>query len=414
MPILALLLLLACLPSPSEGRMALFTFETADGHTATGEWLSFDAQGSELATGEGRSELEPGELLLVSGLPAAPAAQATTPRDILLMPSRPGAPGLGDRLVGRLVGGDDVEVRFLIEGVSEVAIPFEFVDRLLPAADRPLDRLAQLAAEGFDDRVWRRRDDASLDAVGGVIAEVSAEGLLLESALGDLELGWSEVLAVALADTAHPGQNLEGWPVRLALRGGSAFEAGLISVSPHEITVTTQFAERLAVPPGELAAMVLSEESDRAPLLLADLSPVEVDEWPSLGRDESTLFPWQRDLAVAGHMLRVGGLPRVTGLGVHAHSTLVFRVPPGVQGLRVTVGLSDDVLHIPAQGSVSFELRSEGQMLAQVARFDEGDEPVVLRVSGLSAGQLLELVVGDGGDHDAGDRAVWADGVFRR
>lgn len=414
MPMLALLLLLACPLPVSEGPGALFTFETAEGATFTGEWLGFDASGSELATASGRTQLAAGELVLVSGQSAPPSADPGPPQDILFLPARAGSPGLGDRLVGRFAGGDDVEVRFLIAGVDEVAIPFEHVDRLLPAVDRPLDRLALLQAEGFDDRVWQRRSDSSLDAVAGVIAEVSAEGLVLESALGDLELAWHEVLAAALADTIHPGQELQGWPVRLALRGGSAFAAALVSVSPQQLVVNTQFAEGLVVLPGELASMVLSDRADQPPLLLADLAPVDVDEWPSLGRGESTLFPWQRDLAVAGDMLALGGLPRATGLGVHAYSTLVFSVPPGARTLRVTVGLSDDVLLIPAQGSVSFDVRSEGRDLARVVRQAEGDAPVVLRVSGLAEGQLLEFTVGDGGDHDAGDRAVWVDGLFGR
>jgi len=411
---LALLLLLASPLALSDGPDALFSFETADGATVLGEWLSFDASGSELATASGRTQLEPGELVLVSGQPTPLAADPVLPRDILFMAARADAPGLGDRLVGRFAGGDDVEVRFLIDGVAEVAIPFEFVDRLLPAVDRPLDRLSQLQAEGFDDRVWKRRSDASLDDVAGVIAEVGVEGLVLESPLGDLELDWDEVLAVALADTIHPGRELKGWPVRLALRGGSTFAAGLVSVSPQQLVVNTQFAEGLVVLPGELASMLLSDRADQPPLLLADLSPVEVDEWPSLGRDESTLFPWQRNLAVAGDMLALGGLPRATGLGVHAYSTLVFAVPPGARTLRVTVGLSDDVYRIPAQGSVSFDVRSQGRDLARVVEQVEGDAPVVLRLSGLDAGQLLEFTVGDGGDHDAGDRAVWVDGLFGR
>ena len=414
MLMLALLLLLACPLSVSEGGGAVFSVETADGATFMGEWLQFDEAGSELATASGRTRLAQGELVLVSGQPAPLSADPGPPQDILLMPARPGSPGLGDRLVGRFAGGDDVEVRFLIDGVAEVAIPFEHVDRLLPAMDSPLDRLAQLQVQGFDDRVWQRRSDASLDAVAGVIAEVSAEGLVLESALGDLELAWHEVLAVALADTIHPGRELQGWPVRMALRGGSVFAAGLVSVSPDQLVVNTQFAEGLVVLLEELSSMVLSDRSDQPPLLLADQSPVEVDEWPSLGRDESTLFPWQRDLAVAGDMLALGGLPRVTGLGVHAHSTLVFSVPADAQSLRVTAGLSDDVFRIPAQGSVSFEVRSQGQALARVVRHAEGDAPVVLQISGLSEGQLLEFMVGDGGDLDAGDRAVWVDGVFGR
>ncbi|MFT7464376.1 MAG: hypothetical protein ACI9EF_002732 [Pseudohongiellaceae bacterium] len=414
MPIVALLLLLVCPRLPLLEAPAVFVFELSDGSSVTGEWLGFSGEGAELSTATGRAQVAPGDLLLVTG-EAAPGDWApSVPQDIMLLVGQEGAPGLGDRLVGRLVGGDDLEVRFWVDGAGEVVVPFENIDRLLPATDRPLDRLAQLAAEGFDDRVWRRRDDSALDAVDGVVAEVSPEGLVLESALGDLALAWSEVLAVVLADTEHPGRDLPGWPVRLGLQGGSVFSAGLLSVSPESIVVSTQFSESLQLHHGALASMVLSERAAQPPLLLAELSPVAVDEWPSLGRSELTLFPWRRNLSVAGSLLRMAGLPRVSGLGVHGNSTLTFEVPAEATQLRVTVGLSDDVMEIPALGTVSFTVKSAGLVLAAVERLEEGQSPVVLRIEGLVPGQQLAFLVGDAGDYDAGDRAVWADGVFVR
>jgi len=415
----ALLLTLLCLAPPGVDDVGLFSFELAGGDSFVGEWVRFDQGGVELATSVGHERLDPGELMLVRAMGRIPLAGDAPPvdavlDDILLLAAADGKPGLGDRLVGRLLGGDDVDLRFLIAGGPEVVMPLDIVDRLLPAVDGPLDRLAQLEARDFDDHIWRRRDDASLDAVAGVVANVAFDSVTLESALGDLVFPWSEVMAMVLADTRHAGRALDGWPIRLALRGGSTFEAGLLSVTPSEILVSTQFAERLELRPSELASMVLSDRGDQSPLLLSDLSPRLVDEWPSLGRNEDTLFPWQRDLGVAGDLLRLDGLPRVTGLGVHANSRLVFELPQDARGLRVEVGLSDDVLTIPAHGSVSFEIFVNGLSVAVVERFDEGDDVVVLRVDGLSGGGQLELVVGDAGDHDAGDRAAWVDGLFRR
>jgi hypothetical protein len=42
----------------------------------------------------------------------------------------------------------------------------------------------------------------------------------------------------------------------------------------------------------------------------------------------------------------------------------------------------------------------------------EGGEARILRVDGLAGAERIELVVGDGGDDDAGDRAAWFDGVI--
>jgi hypothetical protein len=53
-----------------------------------------------------------------------------------------------------------------------------------------------------------------------------------------------------------------------------------------------------------------------------------------------------------------------------------------------------------------------GESRARSELLREGQPPAVLRVEGLSPGERLELLVDDGGDDDAGDRAAWVDGVI--
>ncbi|HZL99943.1 MAG TPA: NPCBM/NEW2 domain-containing protein, partial [Planctomycetota bacterium] len=118
------------------------------------------------------------------------------------------------------------------------------------------------------------------------------------------------------------------------------------------------------------------------------------------------------DLSVTGRLLSVGGAPRATGLGVHANARLVFVLPPGAASLRVTGGLADEVGELAADASVRFEVRIDGEVAARSGVLREGQEPVVLRVGGLDGGERLELLVDDGGDDDAGDRAAWVDGVI--
>jgi hypothetical protein len=103
---------------------------------------------------------------------------------------------------------------------------------------------------------------------------------------------------------------------------------------------------------------------------------------------------------------------RTTGLGVHANARLQYVVPEGVSGLRVTVGLVDEVYDLPAEASVTFEILVDGASRVSTGIFREGDAPKDLRVVGLEAGQVIELVTLDAGDLDAGDRAGWVDGLF--
>ena len=171
----------------------------------------------------------------------------------------------------------------------------------------------------------------------------------------------------------------------------------------------TRFADRLVVPLSSVASLVTRRPGTT---LLADLSPVEVVEWPSLGAPEDFLFPWRRDLSVTGRALAVGGVPRATGLGVHANARLVFELPEGVGALRISCGLVDEVGELPAEASMRFAVLVDGDERASSGVLREGDGPAVLRVDRLRAGQRLELLADDAGDLDAGDRGAWFDGVL--
>lgn len=407
LPTLILPLLAALAPAPLDG--PLFVAEAPDGSRVEGELLGVQAGGLRLATSSGRV-VRP--TVVLEALGPAPADPATAPLDLLVLEAPAGGPG--DRLVGRLVGGDDTGLRWQAAGGEVLEIPFDGVDRILPAVDRPLDRLLALAPEGFDDRLWRRRDDGTLDDVDGVVASVDAEGLLMETDLGDLRFAWSEVLAVALAGTEHPGEPLEGHPCRVALHDGSLVTAGLRGVSGGRLELDTAFRQGWSVPLEDLASAVLSDRPDAPPMLLADQVPLRAREWSALGGDGPSLFPWQADLSVAGGRLATGGLSRATGFGVHAFSELTLAVPAGARWLRVTAGLSDDVLALPARGTVELSLLRDGQALAGPLRLEQGDAPVVLRAEDLEPGQELVLRVTDGGDHEAGDRVAWVDGLFGR
>jgi hypothetical protein len=320
-----------------------------------------------------------------------------------------GGPGTGDRLVGELLGGDEFGVRFALDGGTPVTIPFERIERLLPRADLPIDRLALLEGGGADDRVWQRRADGGFDNLTGVLESVGEDTLVFDGALGSLEFALNEVAAVVLSAAGDPPPPPPGRAVVVRLAGGSRLEAGLLELDGTHVVLATRFADRLRLPLSALAGVVVRGEGV---LLLADLEPLEVRERPTLGTPEEFLFPYRVDLSVTGRLLTVGHVPRATGLGVHANADLVWALPEGASRLRVTAGLVDEVHELPAQGSVSFEILVDGESRASTGVLREGQAPAVLRVDGLGGGQRLELRVRDGGDDDAGDRAGWVDGVI--
>jgi len=385
--------------------------ETQRGERLEGQLVAAGPDGLELQVQGGTHRIDAEDLLLAwaAGRPRDASDQAQTPADLLFMTAEDGSSGGGDRLWGRLEGGTDFELLLRLEFDLTVEVPFDHVDRLLPAVDRPVDRLVALGGDGIDDRLWRRRPDGGLDGVTGVLARVADRNLVMESALGELSFPADDVLALVLAATEHPARALDGLPVRVRLTGGSLFEAGLQEVREETLVFQTQFADEFAVPREQVVSMLFHSPGVRQ---LADERPVEVEEWTAIGGPDAVLFPWRPGCSVSGLPLSVGNVLRTTGLGVHANARLTYVVPEGIGALRVTAGLADEVLELPAEATVSFEILLDGEQVATTGLLREGDDPVDLRVESLKPGQRLQLVTLDGGDLDAGDRAAWVDGVF--
>jgi hypothetical protein len=287
----------------------------------------------------------------------------------------------GDRLVGHLQGGDEFGVRIEVDGAGPFPIAFDDIERLLPRADRPVDRLAALEGAGADDRIWRRKPDGSLDHVAGVVKGSRATPSPSAGPWVRSSFDLSEVLAVVLAGHRAPPRRCPAARSLVRLRGGSRPVGRACSSSiPSAWCSRRAFAERLELPLSSLASLVA-----RGPgvVLLAELTPVAVEQWPSVGQPADFLFPWHADLSVTGPAAQRGGIPRATGLGVHANTRLVFALPEHSQRLRVTGGLVDEVSELAAPARCASDSRSTDRVATRSEVVREGQEPAVLRVDDL-------------------------------
>jgi NPCBM/NEW2 domain len=412
------LALLAAVTGPAAGQVPLVRVEASDGRVLTGALQGLRDARLIVGSPDGASaELPVADLVLLQQVLPPPPPRTPEPPLIVPPPAAPPpaddllllAGPSGDRLVGRIVGGDADGVRFQLAAGEPFDVSYERIARLLPSARLAVDRLLLLEGGGADDRLWRQRPDGGLDSLTGVVDRIADGHVVFEGALGRQEFPLAEVVAVVLAASGDvDAAPLPGVPITARLAGGSRVHAGLLELDATRAVLATRFAPRLELPASALLALVRRGDGR---VLLADLPPVEVEERPATGGPADVLFPWRADLSVTGRLLSVDGLPRATGLGVHAVSRLLFDLPPGCRALRVTAGLCDEVRELPAVASVDFRVLVDGQPRGS-ARVVEGDPAGVLRVDGLSGAKRLELQVTDGGDDDAGDRAAWVDGVL--
>ncbi|MBM3984631.1 MAG: hypothetical protein FJ296_02895, partial [Planctomycetes bacterium] len=194
--------------------------ELVTGESLEARLVGFDGQAFEFEGAGGARRIPAGELALLHAAPAPVAARLAVPPPI--EPPRGDPPPADDLLllagpdpdclVGRLVGGDADGVLFDLGGEAPVAVAFERIERLLPAARLPVDRLALLSGAGDDDRLWRRREDGGLDSLSGVVDRVSGDRVAFDGALGALEFPLGEVVALVLAGGESGDAGADGPP----------------------------------------------------------------------------------------------------------------------------------------------------------------------------------------------------------
>ncbi len=403
------------LPGKGIDQPPFFQVIRLDGQQLTGQLSLLKGETLFLSSGDRQflkghqGDLKFDDVLFITASETSPNPEQILVGDRVHLAS-PGEERRGsDFLVGRIVGGDPFGVDLLLHESAVVHLPYEIMDRILPRAGDSIDRLEALDHGGFDDRVWQRRSDGTLDSITGVIDQVDGETLALEGRVGSVTLPLDGVLAAVIAEPEGRPAPTEGFPVTVRLRSGSLFVAGLLALADGEVTFATRFTERLVLPVESVSSLIRREKDT---VLLADLKPVEVEQWPSIGDPEDFLFPWRRNLSVTGRDLSVGGIVRASGLGVHSTTRMVLALPPRASTLRVTVGLCDEVEGLPAQGSVRCTLSVDGEVVQGPVNLGPENKFVVFHTDGLKGASSIEILTDDGGDDDAGDRAAWVDGVI--
>jgi beta-galactosidase len=219
--------------------------------------------------------------------------------------------------------------------------------------------------------------------------------------------GGLDAVSVALAAPA-------GWTVTPAtvdlgrVETGSPERAAFIVTAPagadvgsYPLDATVAFTS----PPG-LRGTARGSATVRVPLppgshWVSDLPfSSESNGWGPVERDRSNAEQAPDD----GRPLSIGGTGYEKGLGVHALSDVQVALDGRCTLFTADTGVDDETGNA---GSVAFEVWVDGtrRYAGGVLRGSGGAEPVSVDVTG---GQVLRLVVTDGGDGNGNDHADWA------
>jgi len=122
--------------------------------------------------------------------------------------------------------------------------------------------------------------------------------------------------------------------------------------------------------------------------------------WGPVERDTSN----GENLPGDGRPITMGGTVYAKGLGTNSPSDVQIYLAGGCTRFTATVGVDDEVGNA---ATVTFSVILDGKVLTTTAVLT-GSSPVASIDVPVTGGQVLELVVGDGGDGNGNDHADWA------
>jgi hypothetical protein len=344
----------------------------AHGVETNGETLSLVGARGELADGISLSEVLCIEWQALPGIPTA------FPKTLLE----------GDQMIsGRIldITGSTAVIRSL--NLGTVAIPLDQV-RVLG-----IGGMDELPDPGWKQGVWLETGEL----MDGRVHEVSISAIRVESPFGVTSLPWTAVRAVVFPKRPAEPTPGDQW-ARIDFLDGDCLRGRRLRIQGGEAFVSTAWGGDVRMAVADLRRIILSPAESRS---LGDDAPLEADEQVGFGSPQ----PYRRDRNVKGGPLWVGGHQYAHGLGVHARSRLVFRVPPGAHWLLVRAGL-DGIAG--REGSAEFKVEVDGNQVyaSGLVRAASGALSVRVPVSG---SRQVELEVTPGPDDDAADCADWCE-----
>ncbi len=340
---------------------------------------------------------------IAMGTPTAPAVAPATVEVITTV---------GDSIFGTLgePGADAVEVTS--PGLGKASFPFTTIDQVRFLTNRSTWPTRHLPPKGRNsDSVWTITGDERK----GTLQQFSGtKGV-------DLERKDKKVITVSLAnaaaawfaatnDTKIPEAPKSLYSVIL-LTDGSSIAGTISSFAGGSFTFSDLYGTPRTVPAASVAGIYY--KNGRV-VYLSDVAPSSRDENPNYIRTEKPQpgdlsFPAKFDRSVLGEPLKIRGQAFRKGVGVHAFSSLTWKLDKQFVKFQATIGIDDGATkYAPEIGNVAFKVLVDGAEVLDSGTVTSKDKPrpIVVDVTNKTT---ITLIVTFGADElSQGDLADWA------
>ena len=295
--------------------------------------------------------------------------------------------------------------RVAVEGVTIQAGRLQAATGFGPKVELPLEQVVRLLRPRADQKpadLERERQRLGLarspqDTLVVALAAgpwTPVTGILLALEDGKVRFNYEgtdsvmDAPAVVIIEMARTGDAAAPEPARarepagrLTTRDGSRLSFTALAIAGGSARVQSASLGALRIETARLAEVRFS--GGERLVYLSSLDPAGVRQTPFF--DEA--FPWQRDRAVGGGPIRLGGVAYEKGLGLHARCELLYHLGGAYRWLTATVGIDDAV----RMGAAELSILADSKPLLRL-RLDRAAPPRPIRLDVQGAAGLTILV----------------------
>jgi hypothetical protein len=342
--------------------------------------------------------------------------------DLLLLdreidPKQQAAAGAGGKFILYLAGGDQFRgepaklegetLHWSSAAVGEMQVPLRQVTSLVRAAPQPGQPTSTPPPPATAEE--QRTEDvitlANGDTLRGIVSNISAEGITVQSGGNETPVPLDGVRSVMFASTAgataanQPGPGA-GRAFRVRLDDGSVITAPQLRTAATDTLVLTLADKSTRNVP--LESVTTIEQLNGPVSWLSSRTPAENVQTPLL----DTPRPARMDRSVTGKPIRFGERSYARGIGVAPYSRITWPIDENARGDYQTFRTQYALEGNGQYADVTVRVKLDDKVVHERQKLTAGElSPVVLVP--LGSAKALTLEVDFGGNYGVQDRFNW-------
>jgi hypothetical protein len=303
----------------------------------------------------------------------------------------------GTRILGEPTGYQDEQVVWNSPVVGELKVSLKEARALVRNGKSP-DNVDQ---ERTEDLVQMSNGDTAK----GIVTDISARSVKINSGGSDLELGLDNIDWIYFAAAGKAKQQGDR-SFRVRLLDGSVLAATAVEFGGDTLAITLGKSDQRKVP---IASVDGIEQINGPVSWLSSRVAEQVVQIPYYG---SSAWPTRMDLTVGGRPIQFGNQVFARGIGVHSYSRIDYALDGGYEAFRTQYAIAADERRQYAD--VTVRIKVDGKVVHEKENLRADVLAPMVIIDLPKVAKMLTLEVDYGAANDTQDRFNWIEPALLR